>query len=293
MDIAVYIDADNVSWKSAQRVREIVQSIGTIRKAIAIGEIQRFKGKGGWHTTNWVSPCPVSTIGKKANAADFEMTIRMGEDVASRKFDAFCIVADDNDYITAAERLRARGKRVFGIGSGKAPSAYRKVLNGYFDLTATTTVDKPKEALSAPIPKKVVQNPKGDLDGYCDRCLTTECKVGCVHPEYGTKYCQWALAASGYYYRHAGCSYIADGFWKRVVGMICGTDELTDRQREEIERWVEHQDKRNLYCDFIEFAREHTGIKKSQVVSFKKPKPSRKCRAGIVRLAEERRLGKV
>lgn len=40
MNIAVYIDADNVSWKNAQRVREIVQSIGTIRKAIAIGEIQ-------------------------------------------------------------------------------------------------------------------------------------------------------------------------------------------------------------------------------------------------------------
>ena len=43
MNIAVYIDADNVSWKNAQRVREIVQRIGTIRKAIAIGEIQRFR----------------------------------------------------------------------------------------------------------------------------------------------------------------------------------------------------------------------------------------------------------
>ena len=92
MDIAVYIDADNVSWKNAQRVREIVQRIGTIRKAIAIGESQGFQGKGGWHTTSWVSPCPISTVGKKKNAADFEMTIRMGEDVASRKFDAFCIV---------------------------------------------------------------------------------------------------------------------------------------------------------------------------------------------------------
>ncbi len=37
MDIAVYIDADNVSWKGAKRIREIVQRIGTIKKAIAIG----------------------------------------------------------------------------------------------------------------------------------------------------------------------------------------------------------------------------------------------------------------
>lgn len=273
MDIAVYIDADNVSWKSAQRVREIVQRIGTIRKAIAIGEKQRFRGKCGWHTTSWVSPCPVCTIGKKANAADFEMTIRMGEDVASRKFDAFCIVADDNDYITAAERLRARGKRVFGIGCGKAPSAYRKVLNGYFDLTATTTVDGQKETLPVAVQKNGVQNPKGDLDGYCDRCLTSECKIGCVHPEYGTRYCQWALAAAGYYYRHAGCSYIADGFWKRVVGTICGTDRLKDRQREEIKRWVVDQDRRSLYRDFIEFAREYAGGAMTRVVSYKGPKP--------------------
>ena len=254
MNIAVYIDADNVSWKNAQRVREIVQSIGTIRKAIAIGEIQRFKGKGGWHTTSWVSPCPISTVGKKKNAADFEMTIRMGEDVASRKFDAFCIVADDTDYITAAERLRARGKRVYGIGLGKAPPSYRKVLNGYFDLAASADVEKENPPSTAK--RKVVENPKGDLDGYCDRCLTSECKVGCVHPEYGTKYCQWALAAAGYFYRNAGCSYIADGFWKRVVGMICGVEELKSRQREEIAKWVVNQDKRGLYADFIDFARK-------------------------------------
>ena len=257
MNIAVYIDADNVSWKNAQRVREIVQSIGTIRKAIAIGEIQRFKGKGGWHTISWVSPCPISTVGKKKNAADFEMTIRMGEDVAGCKFDAFCIVADDTDYITAAERLRARGKRVYGIGLGKSPPSYRKVLNGYFDLAASADVEK--ENPPSPAKRKVVENPKGDLDGYCDRCLTSECKVGCVHPEYGTKYCQWALAAAGYFYRNAGCSYIADGFWKRVVGMICGVEELKSRQREEIAKWVVDQDKRGLYVDFIDFARNYTG----------------------------------
>ena len=257
MNIAVYIDADNVSWKKAQHVRKIVHSIGTIRKAIAIGEIQRFKGKGGWHTTGWVSPCPISTVGKKKNAADFEMTIRMGEDVASCKFDTFCIVADDTDYITAAERLRARGKRVYGIGLGKAPPSYRKVLNGYFDLAASADVEK--ENQPSPAKRKVVENPKWDLDGYCDRCLTSECKVGCVHPEYGTKYCQWALAAAGYFYRNAGCSYIADGFWKRVVGMICGVEELKSRQREEIAKWVVDQDKRGLYADFIDFARNYTG----------------------------------
>lgn len=64
MDVAVYIDADNVGWKNAHRVREIIHRIGTIRKAIAIGEGQRFSGKAGWHTTNWVSPCPISTIQK-------------------------------------------------------------------------------------------------------------------------------------------------------------------------------------------------------------------------------------
>lgn len=65
LDLAIYIDADNVSWKYSASIREITQGLGVIRKAIAIGESQRFSGKAGWHTTNWVSPCPISTIGKK------------------------------------------------------------------------------------------------------------------------------------------------------------------------------------------------------------------------------------
>lgn len=254
LDLAIYIDADNVSWKYSARIREIAQGFGVIRKAIAIGESQRFSGKAGWHTTNWVSPCPISTIGKKKNAADFEVTVRMGEDVASRKFDAFVIVADDNDYITVAERLKARGKKVFGIGQGKAPASYRKVLNGYFDLTEQGETNKRKS--TGVKAAKTVRDPKGDLDGYCDRCLSPQCKVGCVLPEYGTRYCQWALAAAGSYYCHAGCSYLADGYWARVVRMVCGTDELKNRQREELEKWVVDQDKRGLYEDFINFARE-------------------------------------
>lgn len=51
--------------------------------------------------------------------------------------------------------------------------------------------------------------------------------------------------------------------------MICGTDELKNRQREEIERWVVDQDKKGLYRDFIEFAREYSGGAKA----YKDPKP--------------------
>ena len=36
------------------------------------------------------------------------MTVRMGEDVASRKFDAFIIVADDNDYIGKVLTIKYR-----------------------------------------------------------------------------------------------------------------------------------------------------------------------------------------
>lgn len=256
--IAVYIDADNVSCKYAPNILKIVQALGTIRKAIAIGEEQRFKGKKGWHTTSWVSSCPINTVGKKKNATDFEMTIRMGEDVVSRRFDAFCIVADDNDYLTAAERLRARGVRVFGIGQGMAPETYRKALNGYYNL-AELEGPPVDETESVPV-QKVVSEPIVDLDGYCDRCFSPDCKIGCVQPEYGTRYCQWALAACGYLYRHAGCSFIADGYWKRAVRMICGVGELKDRQREQIEKWIIAQDKTGgLYGDFVEFARKFTG----------------------------------
>ncbi|MBQ3806940.1 MAG: NYN domain-containing protein [Kiritimatiellae bacterium] len=162
LNLAVYIDADNVSWKEAKKIRAVILSIGTIKKAVAIGEESRFKGKQGWQTSNWTSVCPVRTSGKKANATDFEMTMRMGEDVASGKFDGFCIVADDKDYITAVERLKARGKKVYGIGQGKAPEKYRELLARYFDLS--------KISEDKPVPQKQVAKVKKRKRVKHDKC---------------------------------------------------------------------------------------------------------------------------
>lgn len=156
LDLAVYIDADNVSWKLADKIRAVINSIGTIRRAVAIGEKSRFAGEKGWHKSNWTKVCGVDASDKKANAADFEMTMRMGEDVASRKFTGFCIVADDRDYQVAAERLRSRGVPVFGLGRGKAPESYRKVLTKYFDLSQIKDdpiVAEPKPAQKSLGPK--------------------------------------------------------------------------------------------------------------------------------------------
>ena len=162
LNLAVYIDADNVSWKEAEKIRAVILSIGIIKKAVAIGEASRFKGKQGWQTSNWTATCPVSTVGKKANATDFEMTMRMGEDVASGKFDGFCIVADDKDYITAVERFKARGKKVYGVGQGKAPKMYRELLDRYFDL------NKISEARS-PVPQKQTDKTTKPKHQRCDK----------------------------------------------------------------------------------------------------------------------------
>lgn len=166
LNLAVYIDADNVSWKEAKKIRAVILSIGTIKKAVAIGEESRFAAKQGWQTSNWTSVCPVSTVGKKTNAADFEMTMRMGEDVASGKYDGFCIVADDKDYITAVERLKARGKKVYGIGQGKAPEKYRKLLARYFDLSKISEAKPVPQKQNAKV-KKRQRVKREECEGAC------------------------------------------------------------------------------------------------------------------------------
>ena len=180
LNLAVYIDADNVRWKEAKKIRAVILSIGTIKKAVAIGEESRFAAKQGWQTSNWASVCPVSTAGKKANATDFEMTMRMGEDVASGKFDGFCIVADDKDYITAVERLKARGKKVYGIGQGKAPEKYRKLLARYFDLSKISE-DKPvSQVLNAKVKKhKHVKHDKCECE-HAEMCTDFVESDGCI-----------------------------------------------------------------------------------------------------------------
>jgi uncharacterized LabA/DUF88 family protein len=49
----------------------------------------------------------------------------------SESVDAFCIVSSDSDFTRLAMRLRESGKRVYGIGARKTPSAFQNACDRF------------------------------------------------------------------------------------------------------------------------------------------------------------------
>jgi uncharacterized LabA/DUF88 family protein len=69
------------------------------------------------------------TVGK--NSTDFALVIDAMDLLYSDSVDAFCIVSSDSDFTRLAMRLRESGKRVYGIGARKTPSAFQNACDRF------------------------------------------------------------------------------------------------------------------------------------------------------------------
>ena len=126
MNLAVLIDADNAP---RTRIRDILAEVAIY----GTPTIKRIYG-------DWTSPnlaswknsllelaiIPVQqyayTTGK--NSTDSAMIIDAMDILYAGKVDGFCLVSSDSDFTRLATRLREAGKKVYGIGEKKTPSAF-------------------------------------------------------------------------------------------------------------------------------------------------------------------------
>jgi hypothetical protein len=131
--VAVLIDCDNISHQWAPAI------LGETAKHGTLG-IKR--GYGDWssdHLKNWrpelarhaIQPVQqfAYTVGK--NSTDFALVIDAMDLLYSESVDAFCIVSSDSDFTRLAMRLRESGKRVYGIGARKTPSAFQNACDRF------------------------------------------------------------------------------------------------------------------------------------------------------------------
>ena len=99
-NIAVFVDADNVSSAAAKNIFEIVGEFGN----------------------------PIVRKGK--NAADIALVIDAMECLYTKPLDAFCIVSSDSDYTALAADLRA--KRI----SPKSVAALKSIIKAVYHAPA-------------------------------------------------------------------------------------------------------------------------------------------------------------
>ncbi|MDO5558652.1 MAG: NYN domain-containing protein [Oscillospiraceae bacterium] len=151
-NIALLIDADNVSAKYVKSIFDELNSYGTV-------SIRRIYGN--WQKTyKWderilleYSIQPIQqfdyTAGK--NATDMAMVIDAMDILYTKNVDIFCIITSDSDFTKLAMRLRESQAFVIGMGESKTPIALTKACNKFVhldliapDIPKTEESEKPK-----------------------------------------------------------------------------------------------------------------------------------------------------
>ncbi|MCL4642011.1 MULTISPECIES: NYN domain-containing protein [Olivibacter] len=126
LNIAVLIDADNVSSTKIEGILDEVKRHGT-------PSIKRIYGDwtstyvAGWKEpllTHAITPIQQYSYTTGKNATDSALIIDAMDILHTQKVDGFCIVSSDSDFTRLAIRLRESGKLVLGIGQKKTPKPF-------------------------------------------------------------------------------------------------------------------------------------------------------------------------
>lgn len=124
-NLALLIDADNVSYKVISGVLAEIVNYGTAR-------VRRIYGD--WTSplmTGWKSCLlnhPITPIQQFAyttgkNATDRAVIIDAMDLLYTGRFSSFCIVSSDSDFTRLVARIREQGVTVYGFGERKTPNS--------------------------------------------------------------------------------------------------------------------------------------------------------------------------
>ena len=159
--IAVFIDAENISFQHYPKIQDHLRRIGTIACQRIYGDFSR-PNLAGWKDV--ILKHGIKTIhqyqtGK--NSADQELMMDAIEMVSGQTdIDSFCIVSSDADFGQLCLRLRNHGKTVIGFGEEKSKPVYRN----YFSEFVVLTLSKAKSGQALP-PEKRNATPIGQIRG--------------------------------------------------------------------------------------------------------------------------------
>jgi len=138
-NIALLIDADNVSPDGIDPVLTVLAELGQVNIRRAYGNFSKPA------LTNWskithrfgLQPQQQFDLTKGKNATDMAMTIDAIDLLYQGKVDGFGIMSSDSDFTPLVTRLRQDGLVVYGFGSKqRTPDAFRSVCTRFIDIDA-------------------------------------------------------------------------------------------------------------------------------------------------------------
>lgn len=161
-NVAVLIDADNVSPEWIERVLNEAGALGVLALKRVYGDFSR-------HDKAWRELCarfaihPVqqfpNTKGK--NASDIAMVIDAMDLLHSKRYGSFCLVSSDSDFSRLATRLREDGVLVWGFGERKTPEAFVKACSKFIYVEVLQAADA--DTASAELTESMPTPPRQQL----------------------------------------------------------------------------------------------------------------------------------
>jgi uncharacterized protein (TIGR00288 family) len=168
-NIAVLIDAENISYRYLENIFESVAAYGQIAVRRIYSdwtEESRKSWKQFIHKFSLVTIQQFSNQGAK-NVSDFTLVIDAMDLLHEGLFDCFCIVSSDSDFTRLVQRIREKGKTVIGVGERKSVEAFVSACNDFIYLD-DNLFDGPAPSDSG---NATEQDKEGALDGLIRKAI--------------------------------------------------------------------------------------------------------------------------
>lgn len=166
LNIAVLIDADNVSSTKIEGILDEVKRHGT-------PSIKRIYGDwtsayvAGWKLpllTHAITPIQQYSYTSGKNSTDSALIIDAMDLLHTQHIDGFCIVSSDSDFTRLAIRLRESGKVVIGIGQKKTPKPFIAACDKFIYIEILGDGRNEPAAASVETPEKSKDNESTEKD---------------------------------------------------------------------------------------------------------------------------------
>ena len=168
-NIAVLIDAENISYNFLEDISENIALYGIVSVRRIYGDWTSEKMKGWKSLLLEYAIQPIqqfsNTVGK--NSTDSALIIDAMDLLYLQHFDCFCIVSSDSDFTRLASRIREQGKYVVGIGEKKTPSSFENACNEFLHIEPVN--QERKETKSGKKPNEKVSKTEVLLDRAVDQ----------------------------------------------------------------------------------------------------------------------------
>lgn len=137
-NIAVLIDADNVSYRHIGGLMAEIANIGkaSVRRIYGDWTSDQMKGWKECLLNHSFTPMQQFAYTTGKNATDGAMIIDAMDLLYTGRFSTFCIVSSDSDFTRLAGRIREQGVTVYGFGKRNTVNAFVAACDKfvYFDV---------------------------------------------------------------------------------------------------------------------------------------------------------------